>query len=365
MKNLLLLLIVTIIGCSKNKDPFQYVDFEKVDYNEFRLENLKQNLFTEINEDSTSFRYYIIDANKKYPTEIYLNSDNYNFGKLRDIYINLSGDSIFFYGKNVYKRASGSRLKTDIDDIYELYCKWYGEPDSIFVEPNRYRNLDIFESMYDTGVKTLDTSVTPSISFWKKDKFDLEFYKTYLKKKLNYDSLKVYNEGAYISYKMKGHSSELAKIKDSIRKSLTPNDLISIKVSNPKWVDVDLNLYQGCNTLFQIEYGKIKRKDLEEPRSISEIRFDIVISDSFNKELLKILNVTQQLEKPLREEKNGVYYNVTATNSKVFNRVYNSNWENSFETENARIYSKSNKIKAFADIKSVVFEDGEVLNSEK
>jgi hypothetical protein len=79
MKNLVLIfLIVLTIGCSKNKDPFQNTDLGSIKYEEFKSEMIKKNLFTELNKDTTTFRYYIIDNKKKYSTEIYINSDGYS-----------------------------------------------------------------------------------------------------------------------------------------------------------------------------------------------------------------------------------------------------------------------------------------------
>jgi hypothetical protein len=95
-------------------------------------------------------------------------------------------------------------------------------------------------------------------------------------------------------------------------------------------------------------------------RGIVEIRFDIVISDSFDKELCRVPDITYEPEEPLWTTYSGLSIGSLAweTYSIEYSRLYTNGIE---QFERARRYSTSNNVQAAAQVTGVVFDDGEVL----
>jgi len=91
LKNAIFLfaLLVMILGCQRNDDPFKDSKIGNTDIEIFQMQLAKQGLIEEPYNDSSDYRYYILNGKRKFPVEISFNSGVYKFGKLRDIYINL------------------------------------------------------------------------------------------------------------------------------------------------------------------------------------------------------------------------------------------------------------------------------------
>lgn len=368
MNKIVLILMVLIFGCKNNNDPFRDISPNNIKHDEFESQMLNKGVFKEPNKDSTLFRYYISSKNMTYPVEIAFNTDNYNFGGLRNIYINLNGDTIY-ESKRTFLRASGSRLKKEVDEIYDIYCNWYGKPDTILNEyplkknDNTSKDFSFYDLVRESMEKELnelpvDSSATPSRTvIWNREDFELSFYIPFPVISSHLDSSWVYNH-AEINYKSMNYDIVLNKIKDSIRKTFTPKDLIVMDINNPKWSVINSQTFPYYDSKFEFTVVSVFRKDREEPRGITGVRFDIVISDVFNKELCRIENLTYEPQHPIMNKENGDLYSIVPFS---YITKYLKKSTKSYNFEKAKNYSYRNKVKVFADIKSVVFDDGGVL----
>jgi len=360
-----IVILLLLFACNKNEDLLQDSEFGSVKYDEFKTQMIDKGLFIEPNEDSTSFRYYIIKDGIKYETEASFNTGKYKFGKLRDIFINLNSDTFYLHGRTYQFRGSGPRLKNEVHQIYELYNDWYGEPDTLEVKyPLLKPTGDLFspESTRRLLGKKVDSSGVPErTAIWKRDNFTISFFLPFPEVEPNLDSALVYNH-ASIKYKMINYDHELNRIKDSIRKSLTPKDLITMNVYQPTWRDLNSRALSDYDSQIEFNIRDIQRKDLEEPRGVTGVRFDIVILDKFNKELYRMEDVTYEPNTPLMNGSNGLLaYDAFPT---IYTMKYFKNSKSTASLESARIYSQTNKIKVNAEIKAIVFDDGSVLESK-
>jgi len=216
----------------------------------------------------------------------------------------------------------------------------------------------LFASKED--INKVDSSRIPQKTvFWHKENFDLSFHLPFPEKEPHLDSALVYNF-AYINYKTVDYDNEISRIRDSIKKTLTPKDIINIRARNPEWSTLKKQSYSDYDSKFEVELDNIKRKDFEEERGVSSVRFDIVISDSFNKELYRIKDITYESNEPLMNGSSGlIKYGTPIISFTKYRKTSND----AKGLEDARIYASQNKIKVNTDIKAVVFTEGSVLKS--
>ena len=153
---------------------------------------------------------------------------------------------------------------------------------------------------------------------------------------------------------MKDYQLTIKTIKDSIRKSLKANDLITITTHQPNWSNIDEYI-----VALKIDVSDIHRKDREEKRCVTGVRFDIIFTDKFKEELCRIENVTYEPKEPLCTS-DGIftYNNVTMS----YTLKYSILGDVSKSYESARKYSRENKIYTEAKIKAVVLDDGTIIN---
>lgn len=337
-KQYLICFFVTLffsIGCGRNKDPFREVKFGKVNLFSFKNEMIDRGVLSEPEIDSTSFRYFLIHENDSSKWVVETNPGDYNFGVLRQLEINLSGDSLIIGGKHVYSRGMGARRKDDINKIVSIYKEWYGKPDSIRRD---------FKGMYDRFIWILqDYKLTIDKPKPQKDKFYV-------------DSICY---GGSVVYEMIGYEDAVEKIRDSIRSQNTPNDIISARTYNPRW-EINKGASQfDPDIKFLVNLHSFTRKDREDLRGVVSVKFDIVIENEFGDELVRIGNGVYTPPEPLETNYSGIANSFWGY--EVYSVDYYSNSYDAVNLESAREYSEINKIKAFVDIKAVVFEDGEVL----
>ncbi len=96
-------------------------------------------------------------------------------------------------------------------------------------------------------------------------------------------------------------------------------------------------------------------------KGITDIKYDIVLTDKFDAELYRYKNIIYEPESPLWSgieiQSNITFMGYGAEYSIKYWAMHNNN----IDIEEARAYAKTNKIKVFADIKAVVFEDGSMI----
>lgn len=349
MKKIAIKTIVTLLlsSCNSNiENPM--LDFKIGESSEQWKEkvsiNLEKGKITD--EYYDTYRYYFRNGKDSIYSDVEFNSDGYKFEKLRIINYNLKADKKTKYSGTV--RSFYPRKKIVIDELFSWFIELYGTPNDTILNYGKQFN-------FKNKTKSLQ-----SINYrWKKEQFDIDFF---LETRFIFnDSLeKEYYSNSSIVFKSKSYKSDLEVIKDSIRNTLGPNDIVKVNFKNLIWESKGNNNY---NFTIVIEY--IYRGDYEEPRSVTNIEFDLIITDIFENEITRLSGIRLQLNPVLKQKKRTDIF-LTIENS--FNLDYNYNAYSSnidvINIEKARKEKIKLGIKYFAIVKSIIFDDGTVKKNE-
>lgn len=352
---LIVLVSIIFISCEQNNDHFSSVKFGQCNAQQFIFQEQEKKLLLEPGRTSNSFRYFLTEGSTSFPVEVCINPDYYDFGTVRQIEILLGGDSIYKENITFYARALGPRLKQEADSIYDLYTKWYGSPDSVTIH-HVYK--DGIEAVNDTNIHRAIDPLAPAgkTAFWQMPNFKLTFDLPIPTKNQFLDSAYTYHWTASILYEVNEYDNIIKLIRDSIKQTLRPNDIISIQASRPKWINISDNYY---DTQIEISITDISRLGKEEPRLVTGIRFDIILSDIFDDELCRMEDFTFELPDPLWITNSGVSNGLSGPYT--YTKNYYSLSDEFIDFETARRYATQNSIKTKVDVKAVVFNDGNVL----
>lgn len=372
MKKIIQFLIIStlFISCNKNSDSFSNIKFGNISRDSFLKKMLNNKTFNVFNDnkempsDTTSFGYVLKNGGKEFPMRVYFNEENsdpkYHIGSLRRMGFWIGED------KNEYGRtwrSSGKISKEFVDDLFDTYVDFYGKPDSLtLINKYKYNNpSDIFNAI-KTGVdnpKNIDKRyLSGKKAVWITDNFKLVFEIPFVKKPTSKNEKIFYEYGSDIKilFEMIGYEKEFKRVQDSIAKTFVPKDLVYITTGDCEWINTRLN----------VKISQIDRMDFDEERSIRGVRFDLVFSDSFTDELYKAENLTIELPKESylesREQK-GVSGLIRTVD---LNRIFWADFNilNDPKLAYLKKYSETNKVNIKAVIKTVLFEDGTILNSK-
>lgn len=368
MKKILILsLIISVYSCDK-KDPFKSIEYGKADYGKTLSILLEEDIISEPDSDSLSFRSFINTSNSKIPVQVYLNPDMYSFGSIKQIQISLNSDTIYptyqLDPEPYFFRGGGPRIYSEIEGIYKKYEEWYGKPDSLFLTyPFKAfeSGLSIGEGLRRMGLpKELDSTAIPGkMAYWNTENFILEFNIPLPVPNLKRDSL-LYVNYASIKYSMLDYDKRIQFIRDSIRKTFIPSDLIEMQLYQPTWDKT--NNSKSLDNIMSIKVGQVMRIDREEDRGIIAIKFDIIFKDIFKKELHRFENIIFEPRTKLMNGKYGLTaYDSYPTNYSI---NYSSFSQQGKELDKLKNYSKTNKIFLDYEINSVVFDDNNVLEKK-
>lgn len=347
------------------KDPFAEIPYGTISFKNAKEKFLSNPDFSEPSNDSTEFQFYFLNSEVKIPVTIELNPDDYNFGLLREIRIELDGDTVY-YSEPEYWPGNGPRLKSEIDIIVQKYKNMYGLPDSILIKEEEVNSLGqsdmnnflIAEIRANIrGSKSINPqldSIKEKSLIWELEDFIIDFYlpKPYSDEYQN--NLPVYR-GARILYSMKNYDQTLTTIKDSIRNSLKPNEIISVDLGEVKWIPTK-NEYERK---IDVEIKGFTRNALEITEGFRALRYDIKIIDQFNKTIGEIKNLTYEFDGTVLRYPEGALN--FWMNSPHLIQTYNINSSDFDSLEKARQYAKNFKVRAVANVKAVVLGGGEVI----
>ena len=373
-------IFLILLGCNKDTESFAGVKFGKISKDSFLKEMLNNNTFTIFRDDvqnvndTTAIGYVLKRDGKEFPLTVEFNeARNEKYGSLRQMTFYM-GEDEKAYGQ--FRRSAGKISKEFVDDLFSTYTKMFGKPDSLTTN-YKYSPIlydDFFEAFNaikenkGEASKEIDKSyLAGKRAVWITDNFKLIFDIPFVKKS-DSDNEKIYFQkelGSSISirYQMHKYKEEIDLIRDSIATKLHPKDLIAINASDCKWINNANNHY---NTRLAITIEDVSRLDKEEPKRIKGIKFDLVITDSFKEVLFRFKNLTIELPK-------GSYLESEASNRKASTVVFKvypnkrfwvdfNRYENS-ELSRLKRYSENNTIKVEPIIKTILFEDGSIRNS--
>ena len=347
---------------------------------------LNANILSEpyVKTKPNSYRYFINEI----PVEVEIN-DIYESGNLRCITYNLGGDTIYYQeingnnqdniktfttpGRVSYKsqkapyrkRAMGERSYHEGIAILNCLKNSFGQPDSIntFYPVKNFilSNGDTTKfKLFDNDYKAVDSILynpEPNIyALWKKETYTIELVLSSLFSLRddweNDKYIKPYNstisDDSRISFKINSYEQKISEIKDNIKQSYSIEDLVEFYMGDPEW-NIETQYSQYVYEL-QCELLSIHRSLTEEDRDIIEVKFDIVVLNSFDDELCRIENL-------IYEPSNGLENGTSLMRiGKVFGIKYALNIYGE-AYEKARKYAKNHNVYSIAYIKAIVFDD--------
>lgn len=318
-------------------------------------QNVNEGFLTQQFEDDTRYRYYFTKAGDSIFADVHFNPDGYDFGKLRSVKFDLRGDTAYYTREKKYIRSFGRRDIKTVDKLLDWFIKYYGPPtDSIPHLPAIITNT--FPG--DTFIRAYDIFDKPGTLIWEKENYRMAFYRSKKFSPIDDSTSDNFYLTAYILYQIKSYEEELKKITEAIRLNFTPQDLVRINIGLPMWENLNNKDYWGYDYEFKINVNSFRRIGDEEIRSITDVQFDIILSDTFEKEICRIPDVKFESKTPIElYKKSDPIIGFTHT----IQYSSRSNEKLSSVLEKARKFNKNNKLKVHAEVTAVVFEDGEVL----
>lgn len=364
-----------MLSCNEKPETFVDIQFGKIPRKTFLKQMLNENTFAiqTVNSnqkiDTLGYSYNWIYKDKKYSMGVLLNEDylttKYNFGALRRMEFIL-GEGSKDYPSIV--KFGGKISKKDVDELFNSFIDTYGKPDSLSIVTKYIPSLYAVNLGKVPKNKEIDTEyLAGKKAVWNKENFKLVFDIPAVKKSTTKNENIYYqnmnDSSVRIYYEMHSYNQEFKRIQDSIAKTLKPNDLVQIRTSGCNWSNS--NNYSD-NIRLRIDVPEITRKDIEEPRRIKAVRFDLIIMDSFKKEMYRSENLT--IELPFgyylesRPEKGNIGQRMYVDINKVFYVDFSSS--SNPKLGELKEYAENNKLIVKADVKKILFEDGTILSAE-
>jgi hypothetical protein len=298
-----------------------------------------------IKENQNKYKYYFKKGEDSISSFVEYNADGYDFGNLRSIKFALGQDSTnkIFYNYNYNETL----IVLDSASVYNFkswLIAYYGSPDDTIKSTiNHYlkHDSDYHYFPFSTGALV-----------WEKDKYDVVFNKGEFIKSSNNPEKRIYVDPTLV-FKMKYYERRIKQIGDSVRNTLRPNDLIKVNFNflrvNKK-SDYKYELFFEISDFFR--FGK------EELRKVTNVNMDIVLTDEFDDEILRIENSKFDLkDNPIKLDP-GFHQ----PNSYDFTKNYyiNGSLESKQILKAKQLY-KDDRLKIRADVKAIIFEDGEIF----
>lgn len=132
------------------------------------------------------------------------------------------------------------------------------------------------------------------------------------------------------------------------------NNIVEIWLRKPNWISsIDPNAYQGVYD-FHYDIDMARKIDPNEERAVKAVKFDIIFLDVFKEEISRWEGINFQLPQPLGKY-DYVYEN------KGYSITYDSREKRALPLEIGRQMHQSSGITIKADIKAILFTNGDIL----
>lgn len=368
---ILIAICLIILSCNKNSETFNDIEFGKISRKTFLKQMLNDNQFSprimkqDGIADTIGYSYTWVNNGKKYPMGVIINEENftsrYKFGAIRRIefWVGEETDNSSFV-------SFGHKISKDnVDELFDSFIEVYGKPDSLMVKQEYIPDLYCINFGVKPKHKEIDKEYLPGKkAIWFKDNFKLVFEISPLKKGKSKSEKIYYQNGdeSYIKiyFEMNNYEYEFKRIQDSIAKTFKPKDLVTVINGRCNWSS---NYNEFKDSRLRIDIKSLMRNDLEDPRKIKGVRFDLIIEDSFRKEMYRYDDLTIELPKgnylESRPDKNESGQRMIVDVNKTF-YVDFSSLENS-KLAKLKKYSMNNELIVKTKVNSILFEDGSIL----
>lgn len=335
-----ILFLLVLTSCGSNDEPaflkLQLGSSEK-DW-KGKLISFKQN--GEItSDDSTNFVCKIINKENEDTLflDFYPNNDGYFEGNLRSLKVWLMRSDTL------------GMIPIKLSEVYQLYRSIedkYGKPDSLRI----FTLKSLKNPPPDYSIEKDSIIKNGLHAYWNNDKVHIRFYAP-----ASDDDIGKCQRFSEIIISSQNAEQEKSVIKERIRKSLLPKDLLTWTVETPYWTESSEYIRdRKMNYII----SNVRRIGREEPRTITAAKFDFICLNAFKEELFRIQDVEITFAQPLWISDEGTTF--TNTDLKYTASTQYASFNSKFNGfERARDNPDNFKYKAIPTI--VVFDDGTVL----
>ncbi len=353
-----------LFSCGKSDDPLKSVDFGISDPEEITGIFEQQKLLSLDEEGNTFIKINGEKSNLRSTFEV---NEYYNFKKLESLTMRYGADSSYLQVNGIkeyyYSPASGATSKSKLDSITQMYISWYGIPSFRFKSREYLRFIDEADkkNTYLKGIqeekpeyyKYLIDDVGYDYIIWKSPQHNILMYYNF------YESDSAYHN-VTLRYESPDFHQTHMVYRDSLSSLATPTDLVEIGNIYIKPFEKTESPYTDR---MQIQFDWLTHNLPVESRGIKKFKFDLILMDEYEDELLKLEGLEIEPSIPLAS---AIYpgYPSPRTSESYTHRVdYYRYSDKSKDFEKVRKEREKgwDQVKTRYEITSVIFEDGEVL----
>ncbi|MBN1386797.1 MAG: hypothetical protein JW965_00005 [Bacteroidales bacterium] len=326
---LLFIQLFILIGCKpKLGDPLHGLIIgsnEKVWKNKVDS-NIINSIFKESSSDC-HYDTYMIIGEDTIEVSVGINDYSLCFGKMLKYKIYIDYEMIH----DTIRGRVLRRYSYPIKEIYKSFIDLYGSPTYTKRIPEHMRSLYHFRYEYRLfypHMHALETENIPEdsidhidwfVSFWEFPNQIIEFLVG--EEYTLYDSIPRISR-SQITYLYRDYQKELETLKDSVINSYEPNDYLELTFSMPEITRK--GSYEGLDRTVVFYLKSLKRAKDVDYRTISSIKFDILMLDSFGEEIFRSEDNSESFIRGIEGNK---IYNYTTYNNKGigYTFTYDSN----------------------------------------
>jgi hypothetical protein len=375
----LIILIVPIFSCTQS-DPLSKLGIGKISLKELYEKILKDGLadINVVNDENYDTIYtHNINGNLNLRSILWTNTDEYKYDTLYAIKLNIGTDSIQFLGNISYRPGKGNVTKEKLKSIMELYETWYGKPTFEFSNYKSVEKIYEIDSLHKKLINIKEKNVELNNRKSKLREMirtaevisPSNYYKVWMLKKFNLMISYSFNNSdssytnSYIKYESKDYKTISEKRREYIRQTAEMNDFIKIDINLDPFTKGDSEYTNRLNLTISSIFHNLP----EEPRNIRNFKFDVIIKNEY----LDTILVIENLEYDGIGILESAYYTGGASSPGGLLRYhvdYNQFSEDEKKYEELRKLrdrkienGNFSDIKVLYNIKSIVFENGDVL----
>lgn len=375
----LILLIISGFSCTQS-DPLSKVGIGKTSSKEFYEKLQKDGLANlEVVNDEIYDTVYTFKLNhdSNLRSILWIHTDEYRFDTLYAIKLNLGTDSIQFLGNMSYRPGKGIVENQKMKTILELYESWYGKPTFEFSNYESVEKIFVIDSLQkisldlkkkNTELKNSKSKLLEKIRtakvlipsnyyrVWKLENFNLMI-------SYNYNDSDSSYTNSFIKYESLNYKNIIENKKKNIRQTAELNDYIKIDINLDPFSEGDSPYTNRLN----LSFFRIFHNLPEEPRNIRNFKFDVIIQNEY----LDTLLVVEDLEYDGIGILESAYFSGSSYSPSGILKYYvdyspSSNIGRQYEDlrklrERKIENGNFNDIKVSYNIKSIVFENGDVI----
>jgi hypothetical protein len=260
---LILLLFIAVIGCGAPTLSLPNIDYGKENFDHFVANGIATGMLSAVEDRDGWYKYQIQLEDTSLSVYLEVNPDGYYWGNVRQIKLHLGGDTVI-WSKQFHSSGGGYRKSHELQKMYLGLCDILGKPDNLSRPRTTLFTDDELEAAAQYGESFPSVKAPPKppsyFAEWdfKKCKVTLDFNTPFSDITDQWGSNNFYSEDSNIIFSMPNYESRIQEIRDSIRATLGPNDLIGMYVAAPKWVDLNPSSPYEFDTRMMVEFSEKK-----------------------------------------------------------------------------------------------------------